>query len=161
MRDDKAVTLIKALLSARDILLEEFQNLSKAIDQAFDFTDFISGMDDTEYIDVLMPPKVANRMGGVSGQGKPQNGLEVQAYLKQYIIESLSLSRIKFCFMIVFLPIYLFYQRTNGGDQMHQSRFGSHISHHFHSLGDQLLYLWSSFLKFHRYAVTSYCYYCS
>ncbi|XP_022155887.1 uncharacterized protein LOC111022895 isoform X2 [Momordica charantia] len=116
LRDDKAVTLIKALLSARDILLEEFQNLSKAIDQAFDFTDFISGMDDTEYIDVLMPPKVANRMGGVSGQGKPQNGLE----------------------------------RTNGGDQMHQSRFGSHISHHFHSLGDQLLYLWSSFLKFHR-----------
>ncbi|CAK9313273.1 unnamed protein product [Citrullus colocynthis] len=115
-RDAKEVTLIKALLTARDILLEEFQNLGKAIDQAVDFTDFISGMDDTKYADVLMPSKMDKVKGEVSRQGKPQNGLE----------------------------------RTSGGDRLHQSRAGSHMSHHFHSLGDQLLYLWSTFLKFHR-----------
>lgn len=76
-RDDKEVALIKALLTARDILLEEFQNLSKAIDQAFDFTDFISRMDDTKYIDVLMPSKMDKGKGEVSRQDKTQNGLEV------------------------------------------------------------------------------------
>ncbi|XP_023537065.1 protein FAM135B-like isoform X1 [Cucurbita pepo subsp. pepo] len=110
------VTLIKALLTARDILLEEFQNLSKAIDQSFDFTDFMSRIDDTKYIGVLMPSKMDNVKGEVSRQGKPQNGLE----------------------------------RTNSGDRLHQSKTGSHMSHCFHSLGDQLLYLWSTFLKFHR-----------
>lgn len=78
-RDEKEVTLIKALLTARDILLEEFQNLGKAIDQAVDFTDFISGMDDTKYADVLMPSKMDKVKGEVSRQGKPQNGLEVHA----------------------------------------------------------------------------------
>jgi len=73
------VTLIKALLTARDILLEEFQNLSKAIDQSFDFTDFMSRIDDTKYIGVLMPSKMDNVKGEVSRQGKPQNGLEVHA----------------------------------------------------------------------------------
>lgn len=76
-RDEGEVTLIKALLTARDILLEEFQNLSKAIDQTFDFTEFISGMDDTKYMDVLMPSRMDTVKGEASGQGKPQNGLEV------------------------------------------------------------------------------------
>lgn len=78
-RDEKDVTLIKALLTARDILLEEFQNLSKAIDQTVDFTDFISGMDDTKYVDVLIPSKRDNVKGEAAGQGNPQNGLEVHA----------------------------------------------------------------------------------
>lgn len=44
----KEVLLVKSLLTARDILLEEAQKLGKAIDQTIDFTDFISQLDDTK-----------------------------------------------------------------------------------------------------------------
>lgn len=70
------IMLVKSLLSARDILLEELQKLSKAIDQAIDLTDFISKMDDTKFDSILQENLVAAD-AKVSGQGKPQNGLEV------------------------------------------------------------------------------------
>ncbi|MCD7455419.1 hypothetical protein HAX54_028070 [Datura stramonium] len=41
----KQEMLIKALSSARDILFEELQNISKAINQSIDFTDFTSKFD--------------------------------------------------------------------------------------------------------------------
>ncbi|XP_043694472.1 protein FAM135B-like isoform X2 [Telopea speciosissima] len=56
--DSKQISLLKALLIARDILLEELQNLSKAIDQKVDLTDFIS------------------KMGMKHAASEPQNGLE-------------------------------------------------------------------------------------
>ncbi|KAM0972091.1 hypothetical protein ACFX13_020202 [Malus domestica] len=113
----------KSLLNARDILLEELQKLSKAIDQAIDLTDFISKIDDTKF-DFLQENLVAAD-DQVSGQGKPQNGL----------------------------------QKVNG-----TSKFGSGelvrplsrdaLQSSFYSLGDQVLYLWNTFLKFHRFNKT-------
>lgn len=70
------IMLVKSLLAARDILLEELQKLSKAIDQAIDLTDFISKMDDTKFDSFLQENLVAAD-AKVSGQGKPHNGLEV------------------------------------------------------------------------------------
>ncbi|XAR60341.1 hypothetical protein NMG60_11033668 [Bertholletia excelsa] len=43
----KQAMLVKALLTARDILLEEMQKLSKAVDQNIDLTDFSSKVDDS------------------------------------------------------------------------------------------------------------------
>lgn len=40
--------LIKALSSARDILFEELQKISKAINQSIDFADFTSKFDDKQ-----------------------------------------------------------------------------------------------------------------
>jgi hypothetical protein len=74
--DLKDVMLVKALLTARDILLEELQKLNRAVDQAIDLTDFISKMDDTKLFDSVLRANLG-AADEVSGQGKPQNGLEV------------------------------------------------------------------------------------
>lgn len=71
--DEKAVMLVKSLLAARDILLEELQRLSKAVDQVIDLTDFISKMDDIS----VYKGSFGVVDGKIPGQGKPQNGFEV------------------------------------------------------------------------------------
>lgn len=62
--NSKEMMLVKALLAARDILIEELHRLSKAVDQLIDLTDFTSKLDDA-------------RLFG-KDSGKPQNGLEVR-----------------------------------------------------------------------------------
>ncbi|GMY17505.1 protein FAM135B-like isoform X1 [Fagus crenata] len=118
--DLKDVMLVKALLTARDILLEELQKLNRAVDQAIDLTDFISKMDDTKLFDSVLRANLG-AADEVSGQGKPQNGLEKANGTLDFRSEELlrSLSR---------------------GDLLNS----------FHSLGDQVSYLWNTFLKFHR-----------
>lgn len=61
----KEVMLVKTLVTARDILLEETQKLSKAIDQPIDFTDFISQLDDTKLFASLLQPHSASTNGEV------------------------------------------------------------------------------------------------
>lgn len=105
--NSKEMMLVKALLAARDILLEELQRLSKAVDQLIDLTDFTSKLDD------------ATLFGKDSG--KPQNGLEQSTGVLDFRGEGLmkSLSRDDLC-------------------------------NSFNILGNQVLFLWNSFLKFHR-----------
>lgn len=64
------MSFVKGLLGARDILLEEMQRLSKAIDQSIDLSDFVSNMNNV--------PLSHSAVDG-SGQGKEQNSLEVLA----------------------------------------------------------------------------------
>lgn len=56
----KEVLLVKSLLTARDILLEEAQKLGKATDQSIDFTEFIAQMDDTKLFDSLSQADVSS-----------------------------------------------------------------------------------------------------
>lgn len=84
--DFKDVMLVKALLTARDILLEELYKLSQAIDQAVDLTDFISNMDDTNLFGSVLKKKLG-AADEVSGRGKPRNGLEVLTF-QQSILDS-------------------------------------------------------------------------
>lgn len=70
--DTKGVMLVKALLSARDILLEELLRLSKAISQPLDLTDFISKMDDMKWSDSVSLRDTSPRYG------KLHDGFEVQ-----------------------------------------------------------------------------------
>ena len=82
--DAKCIMLVKSLLAARDLLLEELQRFSKAIDQAIDLTDFMSKMDDIKFPDSVPQRNVDPSDWKVSGQGKPQNGFEVLAFLMQH-----------------------------------------------------------------------------
>ncbi|XP_059650912.1 uncharacterized protein LOC132297640 [Cornus florida] len=109
----KQVRLIKALLTARDILMEELQKLSKAINQTIDLNDFTSNLDDTKFSGYRLQTNVENADAGGFGQ-KPNGIIDVQ---------------------------------SNGS--LHSSS-ADELLNSFHSLGNQILYLWNTFLKFHR-----------
>ncbi|XP_062101123.1 uncharacterized protein LOC133807022 [Humulus lupulus] len=119
--DAKAVMLIKSLLAARDTLLEELQRFSKAADQVIDLTEFISKMDDIKLSHSVSQGKFGVIDGKFSGQGKLQNASE----------------------------------KTNGtldlqcGESL-LSVPKSVLLNTLHLLGDQVLYLWNTFLQFHR-----------
>ncbi|KAJ7965893.1 hypothetical protein O6P43_015451 [Quillaja saponaria] len=117
--DMKDVMLLKALLTARDIFLEELQKLSKVVDQDIDLTEFVAEMGDMKLLNSV--PLASQVFAEVSGQGKPQNGLE------------------KANGTLVFQS-----------DQKLSSLSRSDLVNCFHSVGDQVLCLWNIFLKFHR-----------
>ncbi|XP_024004452.1 protein FAM135B isoform X2 [Eutrema salsugineum] len=66
--DKKMVSFVKALLGARDILLQEMQRLSEAVGQSIDLSDFVSNMNNVP---------LSNSAVAGSGQGKEQNSLEL------------------------------------------------------------------------------------
>ncbi|KDO50637.1 hypothetical protein CISIN_1g003622mg [Citrus sinensis] len=106
--DSTQLMLIKALFSARDILLEDLKEISKAIDQAIDLDDMLFGSMDGEVPVQLL--------------GMPQNGVERKADgAKDLQSDGLSHS----------LP-------------------WDDLLNAFHTLGNQILYLWNTFLMFHR-----------
>lgn len=59
------VMLIKAFLIAHDVIKEELQNLSKAINEKIEITNFTSSVDQEE-IDVLISRKVFSESNNVS-----------------------------------------------------------------------------------------------
>jgi hypothetical protein len=77
--DKKLVSFVKALLGARDTLLEEMQRLSKAVGQTVDLSEFVSSMDNALLSDSGSTGKSVEVEG--SGQGKLQNNLEVLSLL--------------------------------------------------------------------------------
>ncbi|XVF64268.1 hypothetical protein PTKIN_Ptkin09bG0154800 [Pterospermum kingtungense] len=119
--DLKQVMLVKALLDARDTLLVELQNLGNAINQPVDLTEFTSTMNDIKLFDSFLRANQAAADAEVSGQGKAQNGLEGVNGRLDYRSESLL-------------------QNLSKDDVVKM----------FNLSGDQLLYLWNTFLNFHR-----------
>lgn len=75
--DIKKITLVKALLAARNTLLEELQKISKGIEHTIDVSDFASNVDDVSMFDSIVQANLVTADVAVSGHGKPQNGLEV------------------------------------------------------------------------------------
>lgn len=117
----KQEMLIKALSSARDILFEELQNISKAINQSIDFTDFTSKFDgkqgsqfpptaDTDLMNDKAEREETSKI--LNGTEKLEDGL-LQAQSKDDLLQL------------------------------------------YHSLGNQVFYLWSMFMRFHRTHKTS------
>ncbi|XP_021762712.1 protein FAM135A-like isoform X2 [Chenopodium quinoa] len=119
----KEVLLVKSLLTARDILLEEAQKLGKAIDQSIDFTEFISQMDDTKLFDSLLQADVSSITSDVKNLEKSDS---------QKSSEKASL----------FLDF-----RSNGALQ---SLSRDSLLYFAHTIGNQIHYLWNTFLNFHR-----------
>ncbi|RDY12987.1 hypothetical protein CR513_02150, partial [Mucuna pruriens] len=117
----KNVMLVKALLTAHDILLEELQKLSKAVDQALDISEFVSKRNKMKLIDSVLQANQFTTNVEISGQHKPQNGLEggngALDFENAEKLRLLSKRELLNC---------------------------------YHSVGNQLLYLWNIFLKFHR-----------
>ncbi|XP_021858514.1 uncharacterized protein [Spinacia oleracea] len=119
----KEVLLVKSLLTARDILLEEAQKLGKATDQSIDFTEFIAQMDDTKLFDSLS-------QADVSSTASDAKKLEVAN--SQRSSEKAGL----------FLDF-----RSNGALQ---SLSRDSLLYIAHTIGNQIHHLWNTFLNFHR-----------
>ncbi|KAL2318163.1 hypothetical protein Fmac_032039 [Flemingia macrophylla] len=117
----KNVMVVKALLTAHDILLEEIQKFSKAVDQVIDVSEFVSKRDNMKLINSVLQANQFTTGAAISGQGKQRNGREggntAQDFVNAEKFGSLSKKELLDC---------------------------------YHSVGNQLLYLWNIFLKFHR-----------
>ncbi|XP_027942595.1 protein FAM135B-like isoform X4 [Vigna unguiculata] len=115
-----SAVLVKVLSASRDILLEELQKIGRAINEALDFSEFVS---------IVSNMKQENQLANeVIGQGKPHNGRKFLCPIVQGGNEDLDFQDVeKFC-----------------------SLSQNELMDCFHSLGDQLSYLWKTFLKFHR-----------
>lgn len=122
-RAEKEVLLVKTLLTARDILLEETLKLSKAIERCIDITDFISELDDTKLFgpslgaDVVSTNSDAQRPELADSQNRPEKAN-------------------------IFLDF-----RSNG---LLQSLSKDVLIHSAYTIGNQIHYLWNTFLNFHR-----------
>lgn len=79
--DLENVMLLKALVTARDILLEELQILSNAVDQAIEISEFVSKMNNGKILSSFVQASQFAADVEISAQGKPQNGLEVLTYI--------------------------------------------------------------------------------
>ncbi|KAK7282940.1 hypothetical protein RIF29_12075 [Crotalaria pallida] len=119
--DVKNLVLVKALLTARGILLEDLRKISKEVGQAIDTSEFVLNMNNMKALNSLLQENQFAADFEVSGQVQPQNGFEDENgaldFLNAENLQYLSQNELLDC---------------------------------FHSLGDQLFYLWNIFLKFHR-----------
>lgn len=79
--DVKDIMLVKALLTARDVLLEELHKISKAINEAIDTSDFESKMNNMNLMNFVVLANLFAIDDEVLGQGKLQNSLEVLAFI--------------------------------------------------------------------------------
>jgi len=73
--DERQLSVLRALLASRDLLVEELQNLSKAIDQPIDLTDVTAKVDDKTLIDLRA--ELGIEVDKVLGPDRLQNGIEV------------------------------------------------------------------------------------
>ncbi|KAK7311739.1 hypothetical protein RJT34_10059 [Clitoria ternatea] len=119
--DIKNVILVKALLTARDVLLEDLQKISKAIGETLDISEFVSIMSNTKLLNLVLQANQFATDVEVLGQGKPQNDLEGEDGALDFL----------------------------NAETLH-SLSQNDLLDSFHTLGDQLFYLWNIFSKFHR-----------
>ncbi|XP_050260141.1 uncharacterized protein LOC126705293 isoform X4 [Quercus robur] len=121
--DLKQIMLVKALVAARDILFEDLQKISKAIEQEIDLTDLIFNLDNKNLCSSIMQADLDMEFGEVSQKlsGKPQNSIEKAGGIINFQSEKLL-----------------------------QSLPQDYLFSFYYMLGNQVLFLWNAFLKFHR-----------
>ncbi|KAK7363210.1 hypothetical protein VNO77_05343 [Canavalia gladiata] len=118
------VMLIKALMAAHDILLEDLRRISAGIDKAIDLTEFTFESDAIEWFSSTPPAHVKIIDGEPLFQlsDKPQGNAEKTAHYTNNLTKQ------------SFQPF----------------SWDDHLLSSLQSLGNQLLCLWNIFLKFHR-----------
>ncbi|KAF3971766.1 hypothetical protein CMV_004676 [Castanea mollissima] len=121
--DFKQIMLVKALVAARDILFEDLQKISKAIEQEIDLTDLIFNLDNKNLCSSILQADLDMEIGEVSRKlsGKPQNSIEKAGGSINFQSEKLL-----------------------------QSLPQDYLFSFYYMLGNQVLFLWNAFLKFHR-----------
>lgn len=117
---ENQVLLVKAFLTSRAILLQELRNLSKAINESVDLTGFTSQHDESKLL-----------------TASTEVGMEIANADSQVAEKMQTVSKIPNG-TVDFSSEYLYSLQS---DELYRL---------FHSVGDQILYLWSTFLKFHR-----------
>ncbi|KAK8473120.1 hypothetical protein PHAVU_001G063050 [Phaseolus vulgaris] len=117
----KNAMLVKALLTAYDILLDELEKLSKAVGQAIDISEVLSKRNSMKLINSVPQSDQFTTEVEISGQDKSQNYVEG----RNRALPSENAEKLRSLSMRELLNCY-------------------------HSVGNQLLYLWNIFLKFHR-----------
>ncbi|XP_027345052.1 protein FAM135B-like isoform X3 [Abrus precatorius] len=123
------VMLIKALMAAHDILLEDLRRISTGIDKAIDLTEITFEADATEWFSSTPPAHVKSIDGETLHQLSDETHISAEVHNSgnkaAHYINDLSKS---------FEPF----------------SWDGHLLSSFESLGNQLLCLWNIFLKFHR-----------
>ncbi|EEF43562.1 conserved hypothetical protein [Ricinus communis] len=118
--DFEQILLIKELVAAHDILLDDLRNISRAIDQSIELSSFVLNLENTKFGSLMQ-----SNMGGAEEVlevlNKPQNGVK-----KENDTANLQNDGLLHCL----------------------SR--DDILDFLHLLGDQILHLWNAFLMFHR-----------
>ncbi|KAK7319366.1 hypothetical protein RJT34_04086 [Clitoria ternatea] len=117
------VMLIKALLTAHDILLEDLRRISSSIDKAIDLTEFTFETDATDWF-----TSTPAHMKSIDGE------------------PSLQLSDLP----LVSDEKSSHYINNLTEESFQPFSWDDHLLSSFQSLGNQLLCLWNIFLKFHR-----------
>ncbi|KAK9724181.1 hypothetical protein RND81_05G054300 [Saponaria officinalis] len=120
---EKEVLLVKALLAARDTLLEQALKLSRGINQSINLTDFISQLDDSKLFDTLLP---ADASSAASGVKRPESTELQHSNEKANIFQDF------------------------GGDGVLMSLSKDSLLWSAHIIGNQIHFLWNVFLNFHR-----------
>ncbi|KAL5054602.1 hypothetical protein RYX36_035284 [Vicia faba] len=119
------VMLIKALMAAHDILLEDLRRLSTGINIAIDLTEIVFESDDTKWFHSPPPARVKSIEGEQSLQ-LLDGEEEVSVKDGSHYINHLT------------------------GKSVQPFSWDDHLLNSFQSLANQLLSLWNIFLKFHR-----------
>jgi len=92
--DQGSAVLVKVLSASRDILLEELQKIGRAINEALDFSEFVS---------IVSNMKQENQLANeVIGQGKPHNGRKVLAFISRYRLQNNTFFLYLYCFKVPF-----------------------------------------------------------
>ncbi|URE28170.1 serine esterase family protein [Musa troglodytarum] len=126
----KAVEIIKSLLVSRELLLEEIKNLSKALGQSIDDLQFADlNLGRFEFIDSSLSNDLSTANSVISGS---KVGVGHLAGMLQNILEK-SNGTVDF-----------------GNDVIFYSLSKDELLDLFFTLGNQLSFLWNTFLKFHR-----------
>ncbi|XP_019154428.1 PREDICTED: uncharacterized protein LOC109150890 isoform X5 [Ipomoea nil] len=118
--ESKKVLLVKGFLTARDILLEELQNISKAINQDLDMNDFPSMLEDNESFSFC--PSAADNV---------ESSVEVPINIQNVSEKWLGVSKFQ-------------------NEEVLNSLSKDELLSLLHSFGSQVVYLWGIFQKFHR-----------
>ncbi|PNY13108.1 hypothetical protein L195_g009756, partial [Trifolium pratense] len=118
------VMLIKALMAAHDILLDDLKRISTGIGEAIDLTEIAIESDDTKWLDSTLPAHVKSIDGEQSLQLSDRAGLNVEDGTR-----------------------YINYLTK---ESVQPFSWDDHLLNSFQSLANQVLRLWNIFLKFHR-----------
>lgn len=117
---EKLVMLVKAFLTSRANIIQELRNLSKAINETIDLNGLTSQFDETKFLPASKEVGTETDNADSQVPEKMQNASKIRN---------------------VNTDISSDYLYSLQNDELYRL---------FHSLGDQILYLWSTFLKFHR-----------
>lgn len=122
------VMLIKALMAAYDILLEDLRRISTGIGKAIDLTEITFESDATEWF-APTPPACVESVDGEPSLQLSDMTQVISAEKSAYYINNLTEKSIQ--------PF----------------SWDDHLLSSFQSLANQLLCLWNIFLKFHRFVI--------